>query len=351
MGLKILHTADWHMDAAFASFSEERRAFLRREQLKIPGKIAELCRREKCDLVLIAGDVFDGTPSRDVIDAVKQALKDCAVPVFVTPGNHDYYETGSPWREEGWPENVMVFTGALETVALSGLDCRIYGAGYRSMDCEPLLEGFRVQGEEPYQIAVLHGDPVTSQSPYCTITAGQVRDSGLNYLALGHIHKAGQFCAGETLCAWPGCPMGRGWDETGDKGVYLVTVDRETTVRFVPLDGPCFHDLEADLSGQAEEVLERLLPAAENRDFFRVTLTGQAEVDIQELQKKYGHIPNLFLRDRTAPEENLWEDAGADTFRGTYFRLLQMQAEEDPRAVLAAEISRKILTGREVRLP
>ena len=106
MGLKILHTADWHMDAAFSSFSEEQRAFLRREQLKIPGKIAEICRREQCDLVLLAGDVFDGIPSREAIDTVKRTLKDCNVPVFVTPGNHDFCQTGSPWVEEQWSENV-----------------------------------------------------------------------------------------------------------------------------------------------------------------------------------------------------------------------------------------------------
>ena len=51
------------------------------------------------------------------------------------------------------------------------------------------------------------------------------------------------------------------------------------------------------------------------------------------------------------PETDLWEDVGSDTFRGTYFRLLQQQAEENPRAALAAEISGKILAGREVKLP
>ena len=351
MGLKILHTADWHMDAPFASVSEEQRDFLRREQRKLPGKIAEVCRRENCGLVLLAGDVFDGTPSAEAVEAVRQALKECAVPVFISPGNHDYYEAGSPWREKSWPDNVYIFTGGLESVAVPELNCRIYGAGYNSMDCGPLLEGFRAEGAEKYKIAVLHGDPLTGGSPYCAITAGQVRDSGLHYLALGHIHKPGMFRAGGTLCAWPGCPMGRGWDEAGQKGICLVTAGEETKVQFLPLDVPRFYDLEADVTEGVETALDNLLPASESRDLYRITLTGQAEVDVAAVHRKYSHLPNLLLRDRTEPLEDLWADAGSDSFRGIYFSLLRDRAEADPRAVLAAEISRKILAGREVKLP
>lgn len=350
MGLKILHTADWHMDAPITSFSEERRAFLRREQLKIPGKIAQLCRREQCDLMLLAGDVFDGNASREAVDAVKQALRDCGVPVFVTPGNHDFCQAGSPWLEENWPENVRVFMGNLESVVLPALDCRIYGAGYQSMDCGPLLEGFRAQGAEPHQIGVLHGDPVTARSPYCPVSSAQVRSSGLQYLALGHIHKGGMFESGKTVCGWPGCPMGRGWDETGEKGVYIVSLEETVSVAFVPLDGPRFLELEADISSGAEGTLEDLLPAAGGSDFFRITLTGQGTADVQALERRFSRFPNLFLRDQTVPEEDIWEDVESDTFRGAYFRLLRQQAETEPLAVLAAEISKKILSGREVEL-
>ena len=351
MGLRILHTADWHVDTPFGAFSEQQREFLHREQLKLPGKIEDICRRENCDLVLLAGDVFDGTPSADAVDAVKKALKECTVPVFISPGNHDYDSPESPWRTESWPENVHIFTGGMESVAVPELNCRVYGAGYRSMDCEPLLEGFRAEATEKYQIAVLHGDPVTAGSPYCAITAGQVRDSGFDYLALGHIHKAGMFRSGGTLCAWPGCPMGRGWDEAGQKGVCLVTCEEESAVQFVPLDVPRFYDLEADVSEDGEAVLDGLLPAAESRDFFRLTLTGQTTEEVSHWQKKYAHLSNLILRDQTEPREDLWAEAGSDSFRGVYFGLLRDRAGEDPRAVLAAEISRKILSGREVKLP
>ena len=63
MGLKILHTADWHLDSPFGGFTEEQRQHLRQEQKKLPSKITDLCLREDCDMLLLAGDVFDGTPA------------------------------------------------------------------------------------------------------------------------------------------------------------------------------------------------------------------------------------------------------------------------------------------------
>lgn len=351
MGLKILHSADWHMGSAFVSFPEKQRQFLQRQQLEMPEKIAEICSRENCDLVLLAGDIFDGIPGQDSVDAVKKALAGCAVPVFVSPGNHDFCGPGSPWVEESWPENVHIFRGGMTSVSLPELNCRVYGAGYSSMDCPALLTSFRAQGEEEYCVAVLHGDPVTARSPYCPVSAAQIRESGLHYLALGHIHKAGSILQGDTLCAWPGCPMGRGWDETGEKGVYIVTLDSRTQTHFLPMDTPVFWDLEADVSENPEETVAAVLPAAGNGDFFRVTLTGGAEVDLEKLQQQFGQFPNLIFRDRTELPVDLWADVGEDTLRGVYFRMLQEQAASEKDAILAAEISQKILSGREVRLP
>lgn len=351
MGLKILHSADWHLDSPFTGFSPEQRAFLRKQQRSLPRKIADLCRREGCDLVLLAGDLFDGEPSRETVDQLKNALADCGVPVFISPGNHDFCGPGSPWLEESWPENVRIFTGALESVVIPELNCRVYGAGYKCMDCPGLLEGFQAEGQEQYCVAVLHGDATAPNSPYCPVTAAQVRNSGLDYLALGHIHKAGAFRAGAALCAWPGSPMGRGWDETGEKGVCIVTLGDTAEIQAVPLDTVRFYALEVEIGDDAAAALEEKLPAVGNTDFYRITLTGCGDVDMAQLKKQFAHFPNLELRDQTVAHVDLWEGAGEDTLRGVYFRMLQSQSETEPRAKLAAQISRRLLEGREVKLP
>ena len=352
--IRILHTADWHIDSPLRSFTEAQRRQLRASLLDVPGKIADVCLREGCDLVLLAGDVFDGIPSRDTVNLVKKELERCGVPVLVSPGNHDFCVPGSPWLEENWPENVFIFTGARESVTISGLNCRIYGGGFRSMDCEAMLEDFQADGEETYKIGIFHGDPTQKNSPYNPITAAQVRSSGLQYLALGHIHKAGTFRAGATLCAWPGCPMGRGWDEVGDKGVCIVTLGETAQVQALSLDTVRFHTLEVDTGIDALGALEAALPALGSSDFYRVTLTGCTQVDVEDLQEKLSRFPNLELWDETEDPMAVWEDAGEDTLEGVYFRMLRNAMEEDPknaaRILLAAEISRRLLDGKEVAL-
>ena len=354
MGLKILHSADWHLDSPFVGFTDRQRQFLREQQLKIPGKIADLCRREDCDLVLLAGDLFDGEARPETVALLKRELENCGVPVLISPGNHDFCNHGSLWKEEIWPENVFVFTGDLESVTIQGLNCRLYGAAFPSMDCPALLEGFQAQGDEQYCIAVLHGDPVQRNSPYNPITNAQVRSSSLDYLALGHVHKAGLFRSGETLCAWPGCPMGRGWDETGEKGVCIVTIEEEARLQAVSLHLPRFYDLTAEVSGDALEAVEAVLPAVPGDDFYRVTLIGSGNVDLEELQKEFADFPNLILRDQTEPPLEIWGDAQEDSLEGVYFGMLRKAMENSPenaqRIQLAAEISRKILLGREVKL-
>ncbi len=354
MGLKILHTADWHLDSPFRGFSPEQRRLLRQAQNRIPEKVADLCLREDCDMLLLAGDVFDGTPSRETVELVKGELERCGVPVLISPGNHDFCAPGSPWLEESWPENVFVFTGGLESVTIAGLDCRIYGAGYQSMDCEGLLKDFRAEGPEKYKLAVLHGDPAQKNSPYCPITAAQVRGSGLQYLALGHIHKAGAFRGGETLCAWPGCPMGRGWDETGEKGVCIVTLGEAASLQAVSLETLQFQELEVGAGEDPAAAIEDVLPGLAGQDFYRISLTGWGSPDMESLRRKFAVYPNLELLDKTEDPLSLWEDAGEDSLEGVYFRMLREAMEEDPqnahRIRLAAEISRRLLTGREVTL-
>lgn len=355
--IKMLHSADWHLDAPMSGFSPAEAAALHKESRLIPSKIAALCKQEACDLLLLAGDLFDGVPSRDTVASVQAALGSLDIPVIITPGNHDFCSGDSPYLKETWPENVHIFKKAqIQSIAFPELDCRIYGAGYESMDCPGLLKQFHTEGAEKYQIGVFHGDATTA-SPYFPITRHQLQESGLCYVALGHIHKQGSLNAGQTLCLWPGCPMGRGYDELGAKGVILVTLDDTAEAKFLPLDTPRFYDETVDIGYDGADTLSGILPAIDSNDFYRITLTGySSQIDLAALKQQFSHIPNLTLRDKTIPEPALWENIDSDTMEGMLFSALKEAADSpsqllSQRAHLAARICRSILDGQEVVLP
>ncbi len=347
--MKILHAADWHLDAPLVFHGEG----LRQALAAVPGQILEIAKEEGVDLVLLSGDLFDGAYTPRSYQDLYTVLNALGVPVFITPGNHDYCDPDSPWMTELWPENVHIFkTNRIESVGIPALDCRVYGAGFESMDCPPLLEGFRADCEEKYAIGVFHGDAAQIGSPYNPITKAQVQMSNLDYLALGHIHKADSFVAGKTLCAWPGCPMGKGYDESGEKGVYIVELTDQTSLRFRPLQTARFYDLQA----QPDE-LSSVLPAVRDESYYRVTLTGSCdEPNLAALQEEYKHLPNLIFRDKTTRPLDVWGSLGEDSFEGVYFGLLRQAMEnageeEKQDVYLAAQISRQLLEGQEVVLP
>jgi hypothetical protein len=86
-----------------------------------------------------------------------------------------------------------------------------------------------------------------------------------------------------------------------------------------------------------------------------VTLTGSSGEPVWRLKERYRGMPNLEFIDRREEKADLWDRAGEDTLEGTYFRLLRekmdrAELEEAEVFRLAAEISRRILDGKEVAL-
>ena len=355
--MKLLHSADWHLDAPLTGHSAENAQALRRESLKIPEKVAKLCKAEHCDLLLLSGDLFDGPYSRQSLTAVRSALESLEIPVFIAPGNHDFCGSNSPYLQEEWPQNVHIFKESrITSVSIPALDCRIYGAGYESMDCPGLLKDLLLEGHERWHIGLLHGE-VAASSHYCPMTKTQIGQSGLSYLALGHIHKGGSIRVEDTLCAWPGCPMGHGFDELGEKGVIVAELDDGVKASFVPLDTIRFYDETVEAGDDAASALADLLPTFGSNDFYRVTFTGYSDpLDLTALAAQFPQFPNLTLQNETQPMPDLWGCVGEDTLEGVFFGQLQQLAASESdtirrRAKLAARISRQILDGQEVKLP
>ncbi len=84
--MKIAHTADWHLGKRTESKSRLS------EQSDAINEFVELCDRQKADIAIIAGDIFDtAVPSADAEEVFYRGVVALAKhrPVVVLAGNHD----------------------------------------------------------------------------------------------------------------------------------------------------------------------------------------------------------------------------------------------------------------------
>lgn len=343
--LTFIHAADFHLDSPFRDLSPSQAALRRSEQRELLKNLAALAREREADLVLLSGDLLDGENfSRETGEAFVTALGQTGCPVFIAPGNHDCVTARSPYCTLLWPENVHIFTEPeIRSVALPELNCTVYGAAFTAADREedPLV-GFAVPDDGQLHLMTVHGD--VNGTRYAPISTESIAASGLDYVALGHIHAgSGLQRAGNTFWAYPGCPEGRGFDECGEKGVLVGTVEKgKVELEFVPIASRRYERLEVSLTGEADaEGAARAALAGHDRDCCRVIFTGEtaSSPDLTALERRLSDLCfTLSLRDRTTLARDLWARAGEDNLTGRFLREMRVrmdeaQSEQD-RAVL-----------------
>ena len=354
--LRIFHGADFHLDTPFgpADFGTPAQ---RRDQLRQTAANL-LSQASDCDLVLMAGDVFDAPRVYpESLELLCRVFEELSVPVFIAPGNHDPYLPDSPWARCAWPENVHIFSAPqIQAVDLPDLGTTVYGAGFTASEEKDLLADFRVRDPERLNVMVLHGDAANAQSVYNGISPGQIADSGLDYLALGHLHApSGLNRAGAVFYAWPGCLLGRDFGETGQKGAYVAEVNKSgCQLTFLPSSGPRWESLDCPAAGDASAAVRAAVAALRPGDHLRLTLTGEAApFDPLELARAcQGELASLELRDETVSLDALFHQAGTDSLRGLFLTKLLVRAQsEDPEqrelARLAAVYGLAAMEGRE----
>ena len=325
--IKILHTADLHLDSAFEALPAGKAAIRRAEQRELLSRLAELARSERVDVVLLAGDIFDGGGTYFETGAeLVRCLRDMSVPVFIAPGNHDPYDAHSPYAKLDFPQNVKIFTERdVECAELPELGVRVYGAAFTGSTDDPDITNLRTErAEGTWNILCAHGevgfDPVNEQA---------LSASGLDYAALGHIHKAsGLRRSGGTWYSWPGCPEGRGFDETGEKTVSIVTLgDGECSLEPVCIASRRYEILKIDVTGTDPLLaIHTSLPDETVKDVYRIILTGESDTS-PDLSRLHYNLEELFfelqLRDETRLRRSVWERAGDDTLRGLFLKKLR----------------------------
>ena len=370
--LKLLHCGDFHLDSPFSSLDPAHAEERRRGLLAVFCRTMRLAADEKCDAVLIAGDLFDRSYiSPDTVSAMCEAMGGTGCPVLISPGNHDPYTEGSVWaaRKAVFPENVHVFrTEEPEAVDIPDSALTVWGYAFTSdrYDGSPLAGLGSLARPGRTSVLCAHADIVSPLSKYAPIAPRELADSGLAYAALGHIHNTPDPAVfGFTTAAYCGFPEGRGFDEQGFGSVLIVTLDdgRVTDMRRVRVGMHRYLTVRADASGARNdsEAAEAVRRAAEVEEpaatSLRVTLCGDVDAgyipDTAAILSAAGGcgLYSLSVYDDTMPLAGCAALADDMTVRGELYRtLLPMMRngsdEERRTAADALRLGLRALDGR-----
>lgn len=326
-----------HLDSPFEGLGAGKASVRRGEQRELLRALAELAVSESVDLVLLAGDLLDGDGVyQETAQELVRSLAAIPVPVFIAPGNHDFFAPSTRYAKLKFSDNVHIFKkSTIECVELPSLHARVYGAAFTEKHSSSLLAGFRAEKTEGvYELLCLHGELGVRESLYDPIDVEELSRSGLDYAALGHVHKAsGLQKAGNTWYSWPGCPEGRGFDETGEKTVSIVELrDGDCTLRPVCIAKRRYESIEVNVTGiDPLLAIHTQLPDDTVRDIYRITLTGETDTppDLNALRRSLGEMFfELRLRDETHLRRSIWDSVSDDTLRGVFLTKLRKKYDD-----------------------
>lgn len=271
--MKFIHCADLHLDSPLLGLNryegapvEELRGATRRAL----HELVQLAIRESVDLVLIAGDLFDGdwpdfNTGLHFVRALAR-LREAGVRVALVRGNHDAESRIS--KSLPLPDNVHVFPSRkAETRIYEDLGLALHGQsfGERTVDSD-LAAGYPKAVAGAFNIGLLHTslDGRPGHAAYAPTRLDVLRGKGYDYWALGHVHHREVVSEDAPRVVFPGNPQGRHARETGPKGCELVTVeDGRMESRFVALDCVRWLQLECPADGLADG--DELLGAVQKR--------------------------------------------------------------------------------------
>lgn len=370
--IKVLHCADLHFDTPFKELSKEVSDTSKNELLEVFKNIIDLAIDENIEVLLIAGDIFDNlTVNKNTLFFISDQIRRIDnIKVFISPGNHDPYNEKSFYNMINWPGNVYIFKGDMEFKEVKELNLIVWGAGFRNnYENETLLRGVNVDNDK-INIMILHGEisSINSKNEYNPIYINDIYNSNIDYIALGHRHKfSGILKKGMTTYAYSGCPQGRGFDESGEKGVIIGEVYRGgTDLRFFPICKRKYVTKEINITGtnSYDEVIFKILSDLSNeeihKNFYKIILKGELKEHfnlkenllIEKLKNKFYYIKII---NDTSIEINLEELSKDYSIKGKFIaKILEKlkDASDDDKEILklALKIGIQCLSEDEVNL-
>lgn len=296
--MKIIHCADVHLDSKLtANLNKEQAKSRRLELLHTFVRMVDYAADNGVGAIIIAGDLFD-TKNISVTarNGVYHAIADHPdIDFYYLEGNHDAGSFISSLTE--LPENLRLFDGGWRSYNANktgGCNIVITGAELDKSNSSTIYNSL-VLDNDSFNIVVLHGQ----ESQYSVrdnaevININALKNKGIDYLALGHIHSYRRIGFDRRGCfCYSGCLEGRGFDECGECGFVLLDIDEDSrtyTDEFIPFAYRYLHTRETDVTGCATsaEIASRVKAVLseedyEERDLVKVVLTGEVDVECEK---------------------------------------------------------------------
>ncbi len=343
--IKILHCADVHIGAAdsFLGKDAEKRRF---ETLVTFENIMDLAVNQNVDLVAISGDLFDSERvdsafSKPVINKIASLAP---IRVVYCAGNHDPLNSDSPFSAEDLPDNLYVLPGVDSFFSFEDIKTRVYGRSFTST---------HLKGEEEFSISDISNDYINIMvqhgelkgdlnSDYNAITPRFIKKSGMDYIALGHVHKRTPLGKIEdTSFAYCGCPEGQGFDELDEKGVYLAKVGKNgTNLEFISVSKrQHIHEKIdiTDIEDISSHIINILSTKYQNHadNLYKIELTGIIEEDfslnISELSARLSNsLYFVKLKDSTEYKIDYELLSKEASLKGVFVKNMLSKIKESP---------------------
>jgi len=230
--IKILHTADLHLDSPLKSLAlkdERLRDQVQTATRTVFKRLVQFGIDEGVSALLIAGDLFDGkersAKTAAFLVSELDRLREAGIPVFYIKGNHDAENPVAGAFE--LPANVHVFDGRGGKVQLADEDIWIHGVSFRDRHApESLLPKYDPPVAGAINIGMMHTSlsGAFGHDPYAPCTISELLDHGFDYWALGHVHKR-EIHSSNPWVVMPGMPQGRDVGEAGPKSATLLKIE------------------------------------------------------------------------------------------------------------------------------
>lgn len=370
--MRILHTGDLHLDSAFSSFAQRDAEHYRELGRELLRDIFDCAEHEKCQMILIAGDLFDSKfVSNDTRALFVSLVKNSNIPVVIAPGNHDPYSENSFYSiiEKEALENLYIFSAPeLQIFDFDELRVRVFGYAFTSpvINESPIITADFPEDNGYLKLLCAHADMSSPLSRYAPISVAELSRFGFAYSALGHIHNPDEKEDVLGRVRYCGFAEGRSFDELGEGGVYIVDVDEfSCDVKRIVLSSRAFYIDEFNLPADAVDIKEKLCAYIKGENYpsgtyLRLILTGTADrqsiKDIKNAKEEIREalqLEYLEFEDSTLPiydGKYLEKDV---TVRGEIYRTLlpsltSSDADVRRKSMLALKIALSAIDGNNV---